>query len=73
MNTTRLFGVTVQVMYLKGPALCPGSPFNLQYTLGEERDGFPSLVGFFHTDIYWNNTRDAWIMKSLKVIASLEY
>ncbi|KAK4320578.1 hypothetical protein Pmani_008582 [Petrolisthes manimaculis] len=56
-----------QVMHLKGPALCPGSPFNLQYTLGEERDGSPSLMGFFHTDIYWNNTRAAWIMQSLKV------
>lgn len=55
------------VLYMKGPALCEGSPFNNKYLIGEMRDGQPSLKGFFHTNIYWNSTRSVWIMQSLKV------
>ncbi|KAK7074797.1 hypothetical protein SK128_008783 [Halocaridina rubra] len=53
-------------LYLKGPAVCTGSPFNLQYLLGENIGGRPSLIGFLHSDIYWDTSRHAWVMKSLK-------
>ncbi|XP_068220335.1 uncharacterized protein [Palaemon carinicauda] len=54
------------VLYLKGPSVCPGSPFNLEYFLGEKRGGRPSLIGFFHSDIYWDTEMEAWVLKSLK-------
>ncbi|ROT63777.1 putative glycine receptor subunit alpha-2 [Penaeus vannamei] len=51
-------------IFLKGPAVCSSSPFNHQYYLGDEREGVPSLVGFFHSDIFMKN--ETWIMQSLK-------
>ncbi|XP_066980309.1 uncharacterized protein [Macrobrachium rosenbergii] len=56
----------LKVIYLKGPAVCPGSPFNLEYYLGEERGGRPSFIGVSHSDIYWDTDMDAWVLKSLK-------
>lgn len=58
---------TRTTIYLKGPAMCEGSPFNLKYMLGENVGGRPSLVGFLHSDIYWDEERGAWVMRSLKV------
>ncbi|XP_068220245.1 uncharacterized protein [Palaemon carinicauda] len=56
----------LKTLYLKGPAVCPGSPFNLQYILGENRGGRPSLVGFFHSDIFWDSNRKMWTLQSIK-------
>ncbi|ROT78797.1 putative glycine receptor subunit alpha-4 isoform X3 [Penaeus vannamei] len=53
-------------IYLKGPAMCEGSPFNLQYMLGDSVGGRPALVGFLHTDIFWDQERGSWVMRSLK-------
>ena len=55
------------VLYLKGPAVCPGSPFNLQYILGENRGGRPSFTGFFHSDIFWDLEKKSWVLQSIKV------
>ncbi|XP_064113370.1 uncharacterized protein LOC135220010 isoform X2 [Macrobrachium nipponense] len=55
------------ILYLKGPAVCPGSPFNLQYIIGENRGGRPTLLGFFHSDIFWDNDLKVWMLQSRKV------
>nr|XP_053626189.1 uncharacterized protein LOC128684076 [Cherax quadricarinatus] len=55
----------LETMYLKGPALCNTSPFNYQYLLGGQLgDGRPSLTGFYHSDIFWEN--NTWYLQSLK-------
>ncbi|XP_071548102.1 uncharacterized protein [Panulirus ornatus] len=56
----------LQTLYLKGPAVCQNSPFNQRYLLGEERNGRPSILGYFHSDIFWNDTEGVWVLQSLK-------
>lgn len=56
---------TEATIYLKGSVVCPYSPFNRRYSLAPYRGGKPSLQGFYHSDIYFQN--DTWILKSLKV------
>ncbi|XP_045110701.1 uncharacterized protein LOC123504331 [Portunus trituberculatus] len=51
-------------IYLKGAVVCPYSPFNLHYYLGPYRDGKPTLQGFYHSDIYYQN--GTWYLQSLK-------
>ncbi|XP_066980291.1 uncharacterized protein [Macrobrachium rosenbergii] len=60
----------LKVIYLKGPAVCPRSPFNSEYYLGEERGGRPSFIGLSHSDIYWDTDMVAWVLKSLKFEAT---
>ena len=52
-------------IYLKGPVVCPYSPFNRRYYLAPHRKGKPSLQGFYHSDIYFEN--GTWVLQSLKV------
>ncbi|XP_069167656.1 LOW QUALITY PROTEIN: uncharacterized protein [Procambarus clarkii] len=55
----------LETIYLKGPAVCPNSPFNYQYVLVDERGtSRPSLAGFYHSDIFWQNS--SWFLQSLK-------
>ncbi|XP_045129533.1 uncharacterized protein LOC123515136 isoform X2 [Portunus trituberculatus] len=56
----------LSTLYLKGPAVCPNSPFNQEYVLGAERGGRPALHGFFHSDIYWETGNKSWTIRSLK-------
>ncbi|XP_069953925.1 uncharacterized protein, partial [Cherax quadricarinatus] len=56
-----------QVMYLKGPAVCKDSPFDIQYVSGNERGGRISLKGFYHSDIFWDVENSTWVLQSLKV------
>lgn len=58
---------SLSTLYLKGPALCPNSPFNRKYALGPEEGGRPTLQGFYHSDIYWDTTRGTWTLHSHKV------
>ena len=59
----------LSTLYLKGPAVCPNSPFNQEYVLGAEKGGRPALHGFFHSDIYWDTGNKSWAIHSLKVNA----
>lgn len=52
-------------IYLKGPVVCSYSPFNRRYSLAPYIGGKPSLKGFYHSDIYFENGK--WMLKSLKV------
>lgn len=56
-------------MYLKGGILCKTSPFNTEYLLAKDMNGKPSLTGFLHSDIYWNNDTQSWILESRKTKA----
>ncbi|XP_063889382.1 uncharacterized protein LOC135116084 isoform X3 [Scylla paramamosain] len=57
----------LSTLYLKGPAVCPNSPFNQEYVLGNEEGGRPALHGFFHSDIYWDTANKSWAIRSRKV------
>lgn len=54
-------------LYLKGPAVCRYSPFNREYTLGEDIDGRPSIIGYLHSDIFWDTNNASWVIQSRKV------
>lgn len=54
-------------LYLKGPAMCPSSPFNYNYILDGERDNRPVIAGIMHSEIYWEERTHSWILHSLKV------
>lgn len=54
-------------LYLKGPAVCRYSPFNREYTLGADVDGRPSIIGYLHSDIFWDNNNASWVIQSRKV------
>ncbi|XP_071544757.1 uncharacterized protein [Panulirus ornatus] len=54
-------------LHMKGAAICHDSPFNSRYVLGEQRNGRPSLAGYFHSDIYWHPETNSWVLRSLKV------
>ncbi|KAK3867319.1 hypothetical protein Pcinc_027213 [Petrolisthes cinctipes] len=58
---------SLSTLYLKGPALCPNSPFNRKYVLGPEEGGRPTLQGFYHSDIYWDTDNHTWTLHSHKV------
>ncbi|KAA0193772.1 hypothetical protein HAZT_HAZT006106 [Hyalella azteca] len=53
-------------MYLKGALLCENSPFNNQYLLYESVNNRPSLAGYLHSDIFWNNETKEWTLTSRK-------
>lgn len=58
-------------MYLKGGILCNTSPFNSKYLLIEDVDGKPSLTGYLHSDISWNNKTRSWVLSSKKVCITM--
>lgn len=53
--------------HLRGPAMCDSSPFNSHYFIDKQVNGKPSLTGSFHSEIYWENETNSWVLKSLKV------
>ncbi|XP_069949577.1 uncharacterized protein [Cherax quadricarinatus] len=58
--------ISSPVLYLRGPAVCPTSPFNRQYALVEKRGGKLALDGYLHSDIFWDPNNSTWVIKSLK-------
>lgn len=58
----------LSILYLKGPLLCPNSPFNLEYVIGPKEGGRPALHGYFHSDIFWDADNQSWTIRSQKVI-----
>ena len=54
-------------MYLKGGLLCNTSPFNTEYLLVKDINEKPSLTGFLHSDIFWENNTQSWVLASRKV------
>ncbi|ROT60958.1 putative neuronal pentraxin-2 [Penaeus vannamei] len=60
-------------LYLKGPAVCRYSPFNREYTLGEDIDGRPSIIGYLHSDIFWDTNNASWVIQSRKTPEAVAY
>ncbi|KAF2363380.1 Neurotransmitter-gated ion-channel ligand-binding domain [Trinorchestia longiramus] len=53
-------------LHFKGGLLCRGSPFNSEYLLVEDVNQKPSLTGYLHSDIFWDNQTQSWILASRK-------
>ncbi|XP_047737922.1 uncharacterized protein LOC125178375, partial [Hyalella azteca] len=53
-------------MFLKGPLTCKNSPFNNRFILHRSVNNRPSLTGYRHSDIFWNNETQAWKLASKK-------
>ena len=63
----------ISTLYLKGPALCNTSPFNIEYILETTLNNKPAFTGFLHSDILWDPDTSSWILKSLKVSFCLSF